>query len=257
MLATKFRKEFFFHLLCAVGSVLLTSEYALAEENTTSCSLCIDESQPTDPKTRVVLTDATVTCSYLYEIAPNITNATECGNLQSLGTTFCGCGAEPPPPCGLCQDGSELPEPDRVIADGKTCAELEESAMDDFESDCKWWQGLIGPLCGCPGEPPALPDDTCFICPGNRLPKPEKALQLSSGEAVSCIQLQLDANRNGNADCGRFQVLYAEACDCFRDETPTEPRETPSNSAHGLGRKQKMFAGMLVWSFYLGACLNL
>lgn len=231
----KRRRTSLFQVLSVVGSVLLATKGAVAETNSTksTCSLCDDHSQPLDPKTRVVLQDSTVTCSYLYDIASSVTDDNECTNLRNIGTTFCGCGAEPPSPCGLCHDGSTLPEPDRVIADDKSCAALESDAMNDFESDCIWWQALMGPLCSCPGEPPALPDDTCLVCPGNVLPNPEKKLQLSSGETVSCIQLQLDANRNSNADCGQFQVLYAESCDCFKDDSTQAPGLAPRSAACG------------------------
>mmetsp|Transcript_58166 Transcript_58166/g.173585 ORF Transcript_58166/g.173585 Transcript_58166/m.173585 type:complete len:254 (-) Transcript_58166:194-955(-) len=248
------RRTSFFRFLCTTWPILMSPYLVVAEGNST-CSLCEDRSQPTEPNTRVVLPDGTVPCSYLSDEAASVTDNEECDKLHNIGKNFCGCGAKPPPPCSLCHDGSALPEPDRIIADDKSCAALEDSAKADFESDCIWWQGLMGPLCGCPGEPPALPDDTCLICPGNALPEPEKILQLSNGEQTSCIQLQMEANKNSYVNCGSFQVLYAEVCNCFKENADTETKQIPASPAHGSNFVLKTQVVLFAFSLSFGASL--
>lgn len=102
--------------------------------------------------------------------------------------------------CSLCQDGSEITNPDVIVYDGITCAELAEEAFsalpDGVDNDqCRFYH-RYGNTCGCNNIPPE--ETFCTLCQDSNT-LPDLALTLNGVDvsgAITCQELQLEAAWN-------------------------------------------------------------
>ena len=223
--------------LRVVTILLLSQNYSIMAIN---CTLCEDGSYPTDDTARVNFEEGTLDCERLHYLAKTVTNETVCAGLHVTGNVICGCGVEPPSPCTLCSDGTDLPDPGMTVLPGRSCQELQAQADAGFNDDCKWWQALVGPLCDCPADDSFEVELRCNICPGELLPMPNKTLQLRDGTNTTCLDLELEANTNSNADCSAYQMNYAKPCNCFGTNQLPQT-STPISAAHSKWVLSRLF----------------
>ena len=226
--------------LLLVGCLLLPSTTcsgqiiadAAADESTaaSACTLCDGGSFPADAAARFkVRDDLVLNCSQMFDIAPTLTNEAECEGIRQIGDMICQCNPPEVTPCSLCSDGSAVPGPDTpMLSDNTTCSDLEGRAAADFDSNCPAWQSTAGVYCGCQSN--LAMEGRCDICPGQLLPKPWKEVKFVDGTGRTCLELEVDANR-GSGDCGRYQQLYAEACECFGSGDPNDGGDGPTSAA--------------------------
>ena len=106
--------------LRVVTILLLSQNYSIMAIN---CTLCEDGSYPTDDTARVNFEEGTLDCERLHYLAKTVTNETVCAGLHVTGNVICGCGVEPPSPCTLCSDGTDLPDPGMTVLPGRSCQE--------------------------------------------------------------------------------------------------------------------------------------
>lgn len=200
-------------ILSTLVLLLLLHLPFIADGLNQTCTLCDDGSYPADEAARYRVSNKVVlNCSQMYVIAPTLTNDTECKGIQAVGRTICQCNPEKKVPCKLCSDGSSLPDPDAGEVAGRTCADLEERAANDFASNCPAWQSTAGVYCNCPSNVDM--EKRCDICPGEMLPDPFKTVTFVDGKSKTCLELEIDINRS-SGNCGQYQQLYAEQCGCF------------------------------------------
>uniref|UniRef100_A0A7S0ANE9 Uncharacterized protein n=1 Tax=Minutocellus polymorphus TaxID=265543 RepID=A0A7S0ANE9_9STRA len=197
--------------------------------SSSNCTLCGGGSFPADPAARFkVRDDLVLNCSQMFDIAPTLTDEAECEGIRQIGDMICQCNPKQVTPCTLCSDGSAVPDPDTpILPDNTTCSDLEGRAAADFDSNCPAWQSTAGVYCGCQSNNAMT--ERCDICPGELLPDPFKDVEFVDGTSRTCLELEVEANR-GSGECGRYQQLYAEACECFGTDEPSDEEDGPSTS---------------------------
>jgi len=111
-------------------------------------------------------------CSELDDIATWDTQS-DC-EIYDLYAALCGCQAVPQPEvsCGpLCQDGTAIPEPGRIVQD-QPCREYEIMSIFETQLDNCPYYDMIGELCGCNNEAPM--NGCGKLCDaGQELPEPD------------------------------------------------------------------------------------
>ena len=215
--------------LPSFGQVAADEAKAAAAAAST-CTLCDGGSFPADPAARFkVRNDMVLNCSQMFDIAPTLTDETDCAGIRQIGNMICQCNPPEVTPCTLCSDGSAVPNPDTpILPDNTTCSDLEARAAADFDSNCLSWQSTAGVYCGCQSN--VAMEGRCDICPpGNLLPLPFKDVKFVDGTSRTCLELEVEANRGGG-DCGRYQQLYAEPCECFGSDEPSDGDDDPTSS---------------------------
>ena len=137
-----------------------------------------------------------------------------CTAYQNLGKIVCECAETPRPAndCMLCQDGSDLPQPLRLVnpANDDTCLDIEVEAKRADPNFCSDYQQTYGDYCGCDTSPPPQ-KPVCRLCGGTtRLPRQLQLIPLvgDAGEELTktCGRLEWEANAIGN--CENYQDLY-------------------------------------------------
>ena len=151
----------------------------------------------------------------------------------------CGCPNTEIPSngCGmLCQDNSDLPDPDRIVRDingmERTCSEWQllsqfDSSTTNQSSSCAKYDA-VGALCGCENNLPQT--DTCgSLCADNTMPVPEKIVWRQSCEEWNILStflpiLQATENQSdqeqATATCSRYFQDIAYRCECPESQSP-------------------------------------
>jgi transcription elongation factor Elf1 len=174
-----------------------------------------------------VLTSA---CQLLVFDANQLTDANtdECRGIQYQGVTLNCC---PPPAaefCNLCEDGTALSEPDRVISD-LTCAQvggLAAFARDVGGATCTDYRATYGIYCGC--DNPMADATACRICGGtssssNLLVRKEVfARHLGGPRTCGLIEYYAQYTTTERLlSCEAYQAVFADDC-C---EAPQQQQE--------------------------------
>jgi hypothetical protein len=189
------------------------------------CSLCSDDTQPPDLTLSPAYFDG-LTCEDYVNFAAIIevdAGDSTCKDVYPFGL-WCGCTA-PEVKCNLCEDESDLLNPNLAIAPDETCLSLSYYATFEEGDKCTAYQATFGVYCGCTN--PIASVGYCRICGGDTiLPDPGTVAYMDEdGFDVSCGEAEL----NGELEtCDVVQSKYAEAC-C--EATSTSPNPTPSPSA--------------------------
>ncbi|GAX22945.1 hypothetical protein FisN_24Lh240 [Fistulifera solaris] len=168
------------------------------------CPLCYDGSRPPSFQKEVLNS----TCAIFISAAgtPNSDPQTPtCDQWLQIGV-LCECPV-PDDACGLCEDGSPIPDPELMIGVDK-CSDLIARAAFSEGEECSSLQATAGVYCGCSN--PIASEGYCRICGnGTLLPNPSFVPETDDNTERSCGQLEI--NREGLA-CDELQNLYAEAC---------------------------------------------
>ena len=230
-------------ILLFLGCFAFPSIGQVADEEATAastCTLCDGGSFPADAAARFkVRDDMVLNCSQMFDIAPTLTDEAECAGIRQIGDMICQCNPPDVTPCTLCSDGSSVPDPDTpILPDNTTCSDLEARAAADFDSNCPSWQSTAGVYCGCQYN--MVMEGRCDICPGELLPNPFKDIQFVDGTSRTCLELEVEANRRGG-DCGRYQQLYAEPCECFGSDESVDGND--DNPTSGGTMTSTIYAG--------------
>ena len=226
-------------ILLILGCFTLSSFGQVADEATaaaSTCTLCDGGSFPADAAARFkVRDDMVLNCSQMFDIAPTLTDETDCAGIRQIGEMICQCNPPDVTPCTICSDGSAVPNPDTpILADNTTCSDLEARAAADFDSNCPSWQSTAGVYCGCQSN--VAMEGRCDICPGELLPNPFKDVKFADGTSRTCLELEVEANRGGG-DCGRYQQLYADPCECFGSDELSGGDDDPTSSDATISTK--------------------
>ena len=167
---------------------------------------------------KVVLDYAT--CSELNEVS--IWDSVSKCDTYDLYAALCGCEDVEMPPVettcrSLCQDGSAVPNPDRIVQD-QSCSEYEIMARFETQvANCGYYD-MLGALCGCDNAPP--PDSCGSLC-GDDQPLPNPDLEVFG---QTC--LEWEAESTFDVYSGEFcEDTYREVkyvCGCDDVELPTD-----------------------------------
>jgi len=170
------------------------------------CDICFDGSPVPDPS--LVLPDVNNTdCNTLSLAAaldvqgtPNTTIS--CPEWQGIGI-LCGCPRSESA-CTLCEDKSDIPNPDLVVEEDTTCQSLSAQASSLPPDLCLNMQATAGVYCGC--DNPVASEGYCRICGGDTL-LPDTSIL---GEPdTSCGQLEANFEM---VDCEELQSKYFDVC---------------------------------------------
>lgn len=123
--------------------------------------------------------------------------------------------------CNLCQDGSAVSTPDKVIdllLLEQTCADLADQALNSPSYDCAYYH-LIGNHCGCTNT---LPSDLCMICQDGSMVSDPNKLVLEDPRG-SCGKMEEDAPLAGlrGDDCELYHY-YGTLCGCKANTPPSD-----------------------------------
>mmetsp|Transcript_33590 Transcript_33590/g.49362 ORF Transcript_33590/g.49362 Transcript_33590/m.49362 type:complete len:453 (+) Transcript_33590:174-1532(+) len=165
-----------------------------------SCTLCQDESSVVDPE--IFVEAANSTCgelSFTAHFSPRET----CPSFQIFSSACCRSG------CTLCQDGSEIENPDVFVKEAdKTCGELSSMALLSLPGICPWVQ-MHGPSCGCSFTPS---EKSCTLCPDG---SSAKDLNFFVKEVdATCGALEGVAPFYSGDSCADFHALGVNSCGC-------------------------------------------
>lgn len=164
----------------------------------------------------------------------------DCNDLHFMSREYCDCGPSngggtvhptPSPKCTLCEDGSELIDPDFVVA-GLTCKEWEEKANEENDESCYAYQSSIGLHCGC-NEPDWNQDEFkqyCRFCPNSGTRVKNEAIAVTDQGFQYCTKLELDINLYPIHSCAREQYLYGDICECEEISPPPTCTLCPDGS---------------------------
>ena len=179
-----------------------------------SCGrLCGENAALPDPTQMV---DDVWTCAEIEELSIWDTSG-EC-SMYRIDAEICGCvGVERPEgSCGsLCEDGSELPDPDLVIFD-TTCGEYEITAQHQV-GNCDY-VGFFGAKCGCNNAPPG--NGCPALCgPDHALPDQDKIVW---GQSCRDWELEAlyDAYSRDEGICAEAYSEIAYLCGCSDVDLP-------------------------------------
>lgn len=159
------------------------------ENGTETCSLCPGGETVSEPE-KVINLFEFETCADFDDALRLLLPAEseQCPQIQSI-YGLCGCSSGPDPPCSMCQDGSQITTPDRVIPFVEspfgpgfniTCALYEANVLTLAGDDqaCQLAQGL-GSYCGCPPL-----ENHCEFCPGEKVHPDNYAVEIGALEPV-------------------------------------------------------------------------
>jgi len=183
------------------------------------CDICFDGSDVPDPGFAPPELDGD-SCGVLQQQAAldrqSVDPILSCEEWLEEGL-LCSCPS-PEPDCKLCEDGSDLPQPDLLVDELNSCFALESRAED---STCEAFQATAGVYCGC--NNPQASEGYCRICgDGILLPDPSVvAYQDEAGFDVSCARAEL--NRDG-LSCDELRGNLQSVC--CSEPTPEPGVET-------------------------------
>jgi Hint module len=126
----------------------------------------------------------------------------KCSFIQNIGKFICFCqGGKLPEEntCTLCDDGSPIPNPNREIMPGFTCAEMQVNARHDFPYNCRVYQNILGSYCSCNTSKTSA--QYCRLCDGGLLPDPLKTVN-----DMSCIEHEFEASLEKTCPAKRAEV---------------------------------------------------
>jgi hypothetical protein len=132
---------------------------------TGNCTLCPAGERPHNLWSTLVVNNRRVTCRVAYQSGNLKGTPQQCANYRTIGEDVCLCQKGPPPQlnmCTLCEDGSPLPNPKKMIFGTRTCLWVREQMRISFERNCFVYQGAIGPYCGC--DNPISSSKVCHFC---------------------------------------------------------------------------------------------
>jgi hypothetical protein len=181
------------------------------DENASCMGLCYDGSLPPD-LTLAPEYFGGPTCGQYVNFAATIdvdADDITCAEVYGEGL-WCGCPV-PPVKCNLCEDGSDLLNPDLEIVPDETCLSLSYYATFEEGDECTAYQATVGVYCGCTN--PIASAGYCRICGGDTmLPDPGTVAYMDEdGFDVSCGLAELNEELE---TCDALQSKYAEACGC-------------------------------------------
>lgn len=193
------------------------------------CLLCHDGSLPPVFEKEVLNS----TCGIFTSAAgsPNSdAEAPSCDQWLQIGL-LCDCPV-PEDACNLCEDGTPLPEPDRMIGVDR-CSDVTAVASFSEGQECSAWQATAGVYCGC--NNPVVSEGYCRICGnGNLLPDPGFVPLVAGNTERNCGQLEF--NRDG-LSCEELQNQYSEACCscqfCYDGSEPPNLETIPDDPVFG------------------------
>lgn len=206
------------------------------------CPLCHDGSLP--PVFEKEVLDST--CGIFVSTAGNPNTDAEaptCDQWLRIGV-LCDCPV-PDGSCNLCEDGSPIPEPDRMLGLDR-CFDVTAVAAFAEGQECSAWQATAGVYCGC--NNPVASEGYCRICgDGNLLPDPGFVPLVANNTERSCGQLEF--NRDG-LSCDELQNQYSEACCschfCYDGSEPPDLQTIPDDPAFGGATCKELYERSMV-----------
>lgn len=131
------------------------------------------------------------------------------------------------PPCQVCPDGTEIPQPTRVSQRfGASCRDLEVAAqsLEEGSSECTNAQVISVIDCDCPYVPPAesASDVACTLCSDSFVPIPSLVVNPRDGSSI-CGVFEWQAHDFDSRACQATQATAGAACGCAN--APTAPCE--------------------------------
>lgn len=183
-----------------------------------SCLFCSDGSTP--PDLEAIPDDpafGNATCGQLYERSMNPSTDESCDFFLQAGVA-CGCPL-PASACTLCEDGTDLPDPERVLV-SRTCQEFAIIALSAPQTECTAFQATIGNYCGCTN--PVSSTGYCRIC-GEDTPLPDPAVTAfvdTDGNAISCAEVEL--NLDSPISCEDVKKFSQTCCNSSPVVSPVD-----------------------------------
>lgn len=172
------------------------------------CSLCAEGVSPPDPNRTLLISDNT-TCGSLYLEAAKANGTVggdACNEYLLIGLTECDCPREGL--CTLCENGSDIPDPNRKISDDYSCSDLAlETLLESKDSaTCQNWRATVGEYCGCPNA--VASTGYCRIC-GEGILLPEPSRSAGANPRTTCLTLEFN---EAGLSCEILQSTYADLC---------------------------------------------
>ena len=160
---------------------------------TSSCTLCPSGERPHNQWSTLVVGDSRITCRIAYQLgdlSKKVKNSSECASIREIGETSCSCMTGQLKfvnTCKLCEDGSNLSNPNLQVIGAATCRQIRDEMRRDFERNCGVWQGAIGPYCGC--KNPITSAKVCHLCNTDKLPFPARVV-----DGRTCLRHEFEAS---------------------------------------------------------------
>lgn len=188
-----------------------TSEFDpdLGRELQSSCTLCPTNERPHNQWSTLVVGDTRMTCRIAYQLgdlSSKVSDSSECASIRAIGESTCMCKTGQLPfvnACKLCEDGSNLSNPNKQVIGAATCRQIRDEMRRDFERNCWVWQGAIGPYCGC--KNPNTSARVCHLCNTDKLPFPSRVV-----DGRTCLRHEFEASLA--RQCVATKKAYAAKC---------------------------------------------
>jgi len=192
-----------------------------------------------------------VTCAEAYGKA-QLGEFANCNDVHFMSREYCDCGTEsgtslPPsssPKCTLCADGSELADPDFVVA-GFTCKQWQRKANLESDESCYAYQSSFGLHCGCnePNWNQGEYKQYCRFCPGSGSRLNGEDIAFTNQGFQYCTKLELDINLYPIHSCETEQMTYRQQCGCEDISVSPPPTCNLCSDGSPLQRPNKLVAG--------------